>query len=168
MQAHSVGHVHKEPAEASHGEAVQPASATASHAHACDCAGHRRQQQAAARPDHGVWATLLPLVACAFCPACLSLWATILSALGVGFALSESQHRVALLVAVGVALGAGLWRARITQRLAPLGLSALGCALLLLHEFWLERGPLLVCAIALLLASTVLDHLQKRWAASKI
>jgi hypothetical protein len=101
---------------------------------------------------------LAPILACALCPVCLSAYATILSALGVGFALSEGQHRVLLLLAVAMALGAGIWRARVTRRYGPLGTATLGCALLLFADFVHENRVLSAAGMILLVVAMIWDR----------
>ena len=44
------------------------------------------------------------MLACAICPACLSLYAKVFATLGVGFALTETHHALLLAIAVGVSL----------------------------------------------------------------
>jgi hypothetical protein len=109
---------------------------------------------------------LAPILACAICPVCLSAYATILSALGVGFALTEGQHTVLLLVAVVAALGAGAWRARVTRRLGPLAVAALGCALLIFAELLHESRPLAIAGMVALVASMIWDRRASRRAAA--
>ena len=110
------GHAHK---AAPIVETARPLQAHG-HAHAtggdpCDCVGHRMQARRSTGEKLSGLSAILPILACAVCPVCLSAYATILSALGVGLAITEGQHAILLGVAVVLALASGLWRARITR-----------------------------------------------------
>jgi hypothetical protein len=98
------------------------------------------------------------VLACALCPACLSLYAKVASAVGTGLAIGEEAHAVLLGIALTVSLSAALWRWHQTKRLPPLLLSVLGAALVgLAHALgevaWLEWS-----GMALLLTSAVVDR----------
>ena len=154
---------------ASHAQPTGPAgpavTASSADAHACDCAGHRLAQAHAAGGDGAVghvgWlSSVAPILACALCPVCLSAYATILSALGVGVgvALSARQHALLVSAAVVLALGAALWRARVTQRYHTLALTGLGCALLLVGEYAGDNRLLIGLGMALLVGSMIVDR----------
>ncbi|WP_426752633.1 MerC domain-containing protein [Myxococcus sp. Y35] len=123
---------------------------------ACDCAHHRGQSPAnpneRGKVPGGRWSVLVPLLACAVCPACLSTYAQVLSFVGVGLSLTESVHQVMLAVAVTVSLAVSGWRFRRLRRLGPLLATAAGCALLVLGHA-LEENPVLTWGgVAVLLA----------------
>jgi len=101
--------------------------------HGCDCAHHRHQAQPERPPQAGrawSWAQLGPILACAVCPACLSTYAKVLSAFGVGVFLTEGQHHVLLAVAVGLSLAVAVVRYGRTRVLGPLVLTVGGCLVL--------------------------------------
>jgi len=122
-------------AHRSHPLATTAASGPAgSHAaDCCDCAAHRTFVSARpARPGYVSSLTvLLPLIACAFCPACLTLWAPLLASLGLGFALPEAVHPVGIGIAVLVALAPAVLRARRAKVWRPLLFVAAGAGMLL-------------------------------------
>src|SRR5438477_9553043 len=91
---HGPGHPHE--AHAPHeGHDHEPKAAAVDDC--SNCAAHRpRPAGEAAR--WGWLSGLVPILACAVCPVCLSAYATILSAFGVGFAISEGQHAILLIV----------------------------------------------------------------------
>lgn len=134
----------------------------------CDCVAHRHvtatTTTTATTPSKGLgWLSgLLPILACALCPLCLSAYATLLSALGVGFALSEGQHRILLLGAVVAALISGGWRAYMTRRYGPLALSVLGCAALLFADFLHESRALSLLGMLFLVAAMLWDRWSVR------
>ena len=68
------------------------------HDPSCDCSAH----SAPRTPSTGLWASLLPALACAVCPACLSTYAKIFSTAGTGFGLSDDAHGLILAIAVGL------------------------------------------------------------------
>jgi hypothetical protein len=98
----------------------------------CDCDAHRAIiSRRAARPGRpSMLIALLPLLACAFCPACLTLWAPLLASLGLGFALPEAVHPAGIAIAVLVALAPAALRARRAKVWRPLLLVAAGAAVL--------------------------------------
>lgn len=95
---------------------------------------------------------VVPLLACAVCPACLSTYAQVLSFVGVGLSLTESAHQVLLALAIAVSLAVSGWRFRRLRRLGPLLATAAGCVLLVLGHA-LEEDPVLTWGgVAVLLA----------------
>lgn len=155
---------HAEPHAEPHGTAAAT-KAGRDDAHDCDCAGHRlAQAHGAGGPaavGHVGWlSSLAPILACALCPVCLSAYATILSALGVGvgIALSARQHALLVSTAVALALGAGLWRARVTRRYHTLALTTVGCTLLLIGEYAGDNRLLIGLGMTLLVGSMVADR----------
>jgi len=97
----------------------------------CDCAGHRAMTLK--RPSGGKvsWSGLLPVLACALCPACLAAWTPLLAGLGLGLALTEAQHTWLLLVAIALAVVSAGLRARSSRMWTPLVLALLGGTVLL-------------------------------------
>jgi hypothetical protein len=81
-------------------------------------------------------------VACAFCPAHLSAYAGVLSAMGVGVALDPRAHGAVLGASLAAALAASLWSARRTGGRWGPGLTLLGAALLLLSHFVYDHALL--------------------------
>jgi FtsH-binding integral membrane protein len=96
----------------------------------CDCPAHRNVKPDAARRASW-WSALLPILACALCPACISAWAPLLATAGLGLALTESHHTALLLGAIAVSLVVAVWRARRTQAWVPLLLTTTGGASML-------------------------------------
>ena len=167
---HAHGHDH------SHGHApsktpTQPSAAAAAPVVAddpCDCAGHRLAAQAqtagTGAAGHVGWlSSIAPVLACALCPVCLSAYAAILSAfgVGVGFAISDRQHAILLVIAVVLALSAAVWRARITRHYSMLALTVVGCVLLLLGENLGDNRILIGLGMALLVGSMILDRVLR-------
>lgn len=104
-----------------------------SHAAAhCDCEAHRRAKDPNTQGSSTErWGVLLPVLACAVCPACLTTYAKVFSVLGVGASLSDAQHTALLIVAVGASVGlSGLrtWRSR---RVWPVATAGVGAGLVL-------------------------------------
>jgi hypothetical protein len=149
-----------------HGAPHQAGPAAAS-AHACDCTGHRLQARAKDGSKASFLATLLPILACALCPVCISTYAAVLSALGVTLAFTEGQHAVLLAVAVVAALGVGIWKARRSGQYGALALTATGCGLLVLSQVFNDNRVLGLFGIAALLGSLVFERVQARRAAAR-
>ena len=78
--------------------------------HDCDSCSEPARPASADRV--GPWASLLPAIACAFCPACLTVWSGLFSAFGAGtgHALSEEAHDLLLAASLATALGTSFWR----------------------------------------------------------
>jgi hypothetical protein len=98
------------------------------------------------------------LVACAFCPACLTLWAPLLASLGLGFALPDAVHPAGIAIAVLVAVTPAVLRARLAKVWPPLLFVAAGAVLFLAtHVFGAGRAVELFGAISLI-AGSVLER----------
>lgn len=69
---------------------------------------------------------MLPLLACLVCPACLSLYAKMFAAFGVGVALSERTHGFILAFALLGSLAASAWRASKSRSLRGLAVTVVG------------------------------------------
>jgi hypothetical protein len=111
--------------------ATSPAT-TAHEAHhhapgACDC-GHDHTPRSGTS-DAGFWASIGPVLACAVCPACLSTYAKVFAATGVGFALTEGQHHLFLALALGSSLAFSAHRSWRTRRATSLVIALVGAAL---------------------------------------
>jgi hypothetical protein len=107
--------------------------------HTCDCSAHSIGQAQKDSPHGGAphersasrWALLLPVLACAICPACLTMYAKLFSVLGISIGLSEFHHALLLTLAVTISVGVSAWRSWKSRRLWPLGVASLGSALVL-------------------------------------
>jgi hypothetical protein len=80
------------------------------------------------------------------------MYARIFATAGVGFALSERQHLVLLLVAVSGSLATNGYRAWRSGRALPLVVGIAGCVLIAGGHFagdgvWFERGGMLMLLI---------------------
>ena len=78
----------------------------------------------------GLLGALAPVVACLFCPACMSLWVPMVASSGFAVAATETQHGLLLAVSVTLAMSSATWRLARRADRAAFGLTALGCALL--------------------------------------
>lgn len=94
----------------------------------CDC-GHDHAPKAATDSKSGWLASVLPLLACAVCPACLSAYAKVFSAFGVGLLLTETQHAVIMAIAVSSSILVSAWRSVRSGRRWPLAVSLSGSVL---------------------------------------
>jgi hypothetical protein len=131
------------------------------HGPSCACRHHHHQPASDAPRKGAVWSALLPVVACAVCPGCLASYAKILSTVGVGIALSETQHLGLLVVCIALSLGVGLREARTVPRWGPFVVNILGCGLLVaVHQMGEQTAPpwLSWSGIVLLLGGVVWGH----------
>ncbi len=123
----------------------------------CDCPTHRK----VAGPRHRGWAgAILPTLACAFCPACLSLYGAALKTVGLGVLVTEQAHHVVLALALALTLGLAARLARHRRSATPLVIAAIGCALLTLGHT-VERGPIEWLGLAVLVVGPALE--RRRW-----
>lgn len=128
------------------------------HPDGCDCAAHETPR------DGGSWLTAaLPALACAVCPACLSLYAKLASITGVSWGLSEAAHERLLFVAVGVSLVVSAWRTWRRRRAWPLGVATIGAAAVLAgHALGHGVGAGLEwCGVLIMLVGGLAEHFSR-------
>ncbi|MRG96792.1 MerC domain-containing protein [Polyangium spumosum] len=101
---------------------------------------------------------MLPVLACAVCPTCLGAWAQALSALGVGFVITEAQHLALLVVAVSVTLFVSIRRHARSRRKGPLALSLAGSVGLVASHLLGEIEALAWASIVILVAASIWQH----------
>jgi len=130
------------------------------HGHACDCAAHRAA--GAGHSSAGLWSAILPILACAVCPVCLTTYAKLLSVVGIGFGLSARQHLIVLGGAVLASLGLSAWRSYRTQRVWPLALSVLGSVLIMTGHFAGDLELVEWAGVLVLLVGGLREHFRLR------
>jgi hypothetical protein len=130
------------------------------YAQACDCAAHRAPKAAA--QDAGLWSVILPILACAVCPACLTTYAKLFSVLGVGFGLSETHHLVLLVVAISASIGVSAWRSWRTWRIWPIAVALTGSALVATGHLAEDLHMLEWAGILTLLTGGLTEHFRLR------
>lgn len=132
---------------------------------ACDCPAHRR---AAAGPPGdapsklGRWSLLFPVLACAVCPACLATYAKLLSLVGVGVGMTESQHLFVLGAAVGVSVivsGLRSWR---SKRWWPVALALSGASLIVAGHALPALHALEWVGVLVILLGGLTEHFRLR------
>jgi len=126
---------------------------------ACDCPAHR-QPAAEGKPEAklGRWSLLLPLLACAICPACLATYAKLLSLLGVGVGMTESQHLFVLGTAVLVSVvvsGLRSWR---SGRWWPLAFALSGAAFIVVGHLAEALHALEWAGVLVLMVGGLSEH----------
>lgn len=128
------------------------------HAHdhsgsSCDCPGHRQagQPERNPQPSSSVWASLLPVPLCAFCPACMSVWAPLLGMVGIGLALPEALHGALLFSSVTLSLAIVGRRAFRRKFWGAFWLALAGNTCLVANHFAGERGIVTALGVACLL-----------------
>lgn len=127
--------------------------------HACDCAGHRQASSSSKTRASG-WAGVLPLLACAVCPACLATYAKLLSVLGVSVGLTEYQHSVILAFAIGISVLVSAWRSVRSRRAWPLVFALLGSCFVVTGHVFGELHALEWLGVLVLLVSGVIEQLR--------
>jgi hypothetical protein len=132
------------------------------HQHACDCAAHRAKPAEGA----GLWSTLLPVLACAVCPACMATYAKLFSVLGVGVGLSEVHHLILLTLALSASLGLSAYRTFRSRRAWPLATALVGASLVVFGHVGGELAWAEWSGIFVLLAGGLTEHFRLRAAAA--
>jgi hypothetical protein len=123
----------------------------------CEVPDEARQSSHEPRAAGGGWTAALPALACLVCPACLSLYAKVLSAFGVGVVLSERTHGRILAVAVTLSLATSLWRATRLRRWTSFAITIVG-AMLVVAGHMRESHPVEWIGVLLLLASGLAER----------
>ena len=106
----------------------------------------------------------LAVIACSTCPVCLSIYASVLSTLGVGFCLTEEVHGLFLGGALLVAIGLALLGVRKHGRWLPVALTGFGGTLLLLSHFYFDHLIFDLSGTVLLVAGNFLGARFRRYA----
>ena len=132
------------------------------HNHACDCKAHRASTTKSAPGNSGAWAAIVPVLACAVCPACLTTYAKLFSVLGVGFGLSELAHLVLLVIALSLSIGVSTWRSLRTRRIWPMGIALTGSALVATGHFAGDLHVVEWAGVLLLLVGGLSEHFRLR------
>jgi hypothetical protein len=116
------------------------------------------------RPPAGAgwWSLLLPILACALCPACVTTYAKVFAVLGVGFGLSETQHVALLVVALAGSLGVSAWRTVRTGRRWPLSVAVVGATAVVIGHAVPSAHLLEWVGVAILLAGGLTEHFRLR------
>ncbi len=83
-----------------------------------------------------------PLLACLVCPVCLTAGAGVLSALGVGWLVTEDVHRGMVMAAALTSSASALWLARRHRRPWPPAMACAGALAVLLGCVAIESRPL--------------------------
>jgi hypothetical protein len=125
----------------------------------CDCAAHRAASTGiGSERKQTALAVLFPILVCAFCPACLPLWAPLLASLGLGFALPEALHPVAIAAAVLIAMLPAGARALRLRTWWPVLIVAVGGTLFLASHAAPSGQIAEVCGALFLVTSSLLER----------
>lgn len=130
------------------------------HRHACDCAAHRAPKPSV--QSASLWSAILPVLACAVCPACLTTYAKLFSVLGVGFGLSEFHHLMLLVVAISASIGVSAWRSWRTRRRWPIAIALTGSALVATGHFAGDLHFVEWAGVLVLLVGGLSEHFRLR------
>jgi hypothetical protein len=132
----------------------------------CDCPAHRRADKDKDAATPGGWSLLLPLLACAICPACLATYAKLLSLVGVGVGMTESQHLFVLGTAVLVSVvvsGLRSWR---SKRGWPIAFALSGAALIVVGHLVEALHELEWAGVLVLMVGGLSEHFRLRTGAA--
>ena len=100
----------------------------------------------------GVGASLLPKLTC---PLCWPAYAGLLTALGLGFLMSERYLFGVITVFLIVSVGALAFRHRERRGVAPAALGVAGAAVVLLGKFRFESMPAMYAGLSVLIAASL-------------
>lgn len=130
----------------------------------CDCAGHRHAQllEREASAGSSLWASLLPVALCAFCPACMSVWAPLLGMVGIGLALPEVLHGALLFIAVALSLAVVGRRAYQRKFWGAFVVAVAGTSCLVANHFAGELAVVTALGVACLLVAAAWERRRAR------
>jgi hypothetical protein len=131
------------------------------HGAACDCVRHT-PKKVSAGASSGAWSALLPVLACAVCPACLATYTKLLSLVGVSLGLDEMLHQLLMSVALVTSVGVSAWRSWRTGRLWPVLLATGGSALVAGGHLFGDLHAVEWAGVFVLLAGGLSEHLRLR------
>src|SRR5262245_40116393 len=101
------------------------------------------------------WSGWLPVMACAFCPVCVGAYTGVLSAIGLGFLVSERVHTWLLIGAVGIAVTSAGLATRRHKTPAPMVIAVAGAAAALAGHLLSDIHALVYSGVALLGAASI-------------
>jgi hypothetical protein len=127
----------------------------------CDCPAHRNVARDVPR-GASWWGALLPMIACALCPACISAWAPLLATAGLGLAMTESQHTALLIGTIALSLAVAVWRALRTRAWVPVLLTGTGGASMLAGHALDDNAVLAAVGVLCFLSAAALGVLSPR------
>lgn len=130
------------------------------HDHGCDCAAHRHVAERGTATS--LWASALPFLACAVCPACVATYAKLFSLMGVSVGLSELHHTVLLGVAIAVSTLVSAFRSVRSRRVWPVAFAILGSSMVLAGHVRGELHVLEWAGVLTLLGSGLVEHFRLR------
>lgn len=107
---------------------------------------------------------MLPVLACAVCPACVTAYAKVLSLVGLGFGLSETQHVILLVLALTCSLAVSAWRSWRSRRWWPIATAIVGAALVTVGHVS-DSHMLEWLGVLVLLVGGLVEHFRLRRAA---
>jgi len=132
----------------------------AAHGTACGCGHHQAPSVEATGSRWG--AALLPALACAVCPACLTTYAKVLSVFGVSFGVDAALHRRLLVAALATSISISAWRSWRQRRIWPLAIALAGTALVAAGHGLGELHALEWGGMLLLLGGAWAEHYRLR------
>ena len=130
------------------------------HGASCGCGHHHPPAPSAAGPRWG--AALLPALACAVCPACLTTYAKVLSVFGVSLGFDAAVHQRLLVVALAASIAISAWRSWKQRRIWPLAVAIAGTALVAAGHGLGELHALEWAGMLLLLGGAWAEHYRLR------
>lgn len=163
MKDHHVVQVLGTEHETSCTSRAEPARKKAHHGHGSGCCDGHHHHHRASHERSSVLGSILPILACALCPACIGVWAQVLSVVGIGLVITEAQHHVLLAIAITVALAMSVYRFVRTRIVGPFVLTIIGCASLAGSHFFAEENHLLSwLSIAVILGASLWQRRAER------
>ena len=113
----------------------------------------------------GVGASLLPKLTC---PMCWPAYAGLLSALGLGFLMSERYLFGVTTVFLIISVGALAFRFRERRGVAPAILGFAGAAVVLVGKFGSESTPAIYAGLSVLIAASLWNSWPRRSAGNEL
>ena len=163
MKDHVVRHSGTESSASCTTNEASTRKKTHSHSHGSDCCDGHHHHRAAGSERTSLLGSILPILACALCPACIGVWAQVLSAVGMGIVVTEAQHHVLLAVAIGVTSCMSVYRYVRTRLVGPFVLTIAGCLSLGGSHLFAEENHILSwLSIAIILCASLWQRRAER------
>jgi hypothetical protein len=132
----------------------------AAHDAACGCGHHHAPPAPQAGSRWG--AALLPVLACAVCPVCLTTYAKVLSVFGVSLGVDAALHQRLLVAALATSIAISAWRSWKQRRIWPIAIAIAGTTLVAAGHGLGELHALEWGGMLLLLGGALAEHYRLR------
>lgn len=105
---------------------------------------------------------MLPILACAVCPACIATYTKVLSLVGVSLGFDTAVHQLLMAAALVVSVGVSAWRSWRTGRVWPLLVALCGATLVAGGHLLSDLHAVEWAGVLVLLGGGLVEHVRLR------